>query len=106
MFCLPEKYIYGWLFGIRSNSPDLISYKKECYDVLFNYFHGIIGSRQESLTIKADIQLQKNDLNKQLMEIPAFKKLMELQAEDMRLGKVLKALDDKLISEQLNLFQS
>ena len=106
MLCIPEKFVYGWIFSIQSSSTQLKEYKLECYNVLFDYFHGIIGSRQESLTTKADIQLQKKDLNKKLMEIPAFQKLMELQAEEMRLGKILKALDEKLISTQIDLFQS
>ena len=30
MTCLPEKYIYGWLFGIRSDAAGLKEYKIEC----------------------------------------------------------------------------
>ena len=46
MICLPEKYIYGWLFSLRSKSEALKQYQMKCYEVLFNYFNGaIITSR-------------------------------------------------------------
>lgn len=45
--CLPLKLLNGWLFGISDGSiPDeavrakVILYKTECYDVLFQHFHG------------------------------------------------------------------
>lgn len=44
MFCLPMKYIFGWLFTINPiNVNDeaknrLIQYQAECYDALYNYF--------------------------------------------------------------------
>ena len=28
--CLPEEFIYGWIFSIRSESKDLEQYKREC----------------------------------------------------------------------------
>lgn len=45
--CIPEEFIYGWIFSIRSESPELIEYKKECYHILYNHFHGIITRRSE-----------------------------------------------------------
>lgn len=42
MICLPEKYVYGWLFSLRSDSIELKSYKMKCYDVLYNHFHGAL----------------------------------------------------------------
>ena len=33
--CLPEEFIYGWIFSIRSESAELEQYKRECYHVLF-----------------------------------------------------------------------
>jgi prophage antirepressor-like protein len=29
MLCLPERYVYGWLFSIRSDNPYLKEYKKK-----------------------------------------------------------------------------
>ena len=42
LVCLPEHFIYGWVFSIKSQSPQLLEYKKDCYEILFNHFHGAI----------------------------------------------------------------
>lgn len=34
MICLPEKYFYGWVFSIRSNSKELLKFRRECYEIL------------------------------------------------------------------------
>jgi hypothetical protein len=31
--CLPEEYVYGWIFSINSESEELLAYKKDCYHV-------------------------------------------------------------------------
>jgi len=44
MFCLPLKYIFGWLFSINHKNvkPEaqegVKKYKLECYDVLYSHF--------------------------------------------------------------------
>jgi hypothetical protein len=44
MFCLPLKYVFGWLFGIDTGRVKeearaaVIAYKHECYNALFRYF--------------------------------------------------------------------
>lgn len=45
MLCLPIHYLNGWLFGVDTNrvkaeiKDKLITYKKECYQVLFDYWN-------------------------------------------------------------------
>lgn len=45
MFCLPLKYIYGWLFSINPKNvapeaKDSVSrYRRECYEALYDHFH-------------------------------------------------------------------
>lgn len=45
MLCLPIQYLNGWLFGVDTNrvkaeiKETLITYKKECYQALFDYWH-------------------------------------------------------------------
>lgn len=56
MLCLPIHYLNGWLFGVDVNrvkpqiKDKLITYKKECYQALFDYWsNGIaINARQEN----------------------------------------------------------
>ena len=44
MFCLPMKYVFGWLFTINpanvgeESRDNLIRYQRECYEALFRYF--------------------------------------------------------------------
>ncbi|MBD2700163.1 hypothetical protein IC229_05920 [Spirosoma sp. BT702] len=46
MFCIPLRYVHGWLFSIPDNlvkpevRPRLLLFKKECYDVLYEHFFG------------------------------------------------------------------
>lgn len=45
MLCLPIHYLNGWLFGVDTNrikaeiKETLITYKKECYQALFDYWN-------------------------------------------------------------------
>ncbi|WP_435931419.1 phage antirepressor N-terminal domain-containing protein [Moraxella bovoculi] len=45
MLCLPIHYLNGWLFGVDTNRvkaeirETLITYKKECYQALFDYWN-------------------------------------------------------------------
>lgn len=34
MLCIPEKYVYGWIISLRSASPELIAYKRTCYELI------------------------------------------------------------------------
>lgn len=63
MFCLPIKYIYGWLFTIQPErvAPEarekVIKYRRECYDVLYDHFSG--GLRRQVEANEAEIELLK-----------------------------------------------
>src|SRR3990167_10079117 len=68
MLCLPEKYIYGWLASINSDSEELIEYQEECYNVLFNHFHG----RLTVLVERADIDEEIANLETALENTKEF----------------------------------
>ena len=36
MICLPEFFIYGWIFQIKSKAPGLSDFKNECFTLLYN----------------------------------------------------------------------
>lgn len=52
MVCLPEEFIYGWIFTLNSSSPDLKKYKKICYRALYECFHGTLGRQRENIERK------------------------------------------------------
>lgn len=61
MFCLPLRYVYGWLFTInpKNVAPEareaVAKYRRECYDVLYEYFTGSMHRTIE--TNNAEIEL-------------------------------------------------
>lgn len=63
MFCLPLKYVYGWLFTINpknvaeSAREKVARYRRECYDVLYEHFTG--SMRRTIETNNAEIELLK-----------------------------------------------
>lgn len=104
MVCLPEKYIYGWIFSIRSESKELIEYKRECYDILFNHFHGVMTGRRELLQEKVSAQSKIRNLEESLREDENFKEYEKLKAQIARIGLGIKALEKKEIQEVATLF--
>lgn len=61
MFCLPLRYVYGWLFTINPKNvvPEareaVTRYRRECYDVLYEHFTG--SMRRTIETNNAEIEL-------------------------------------------------
>lgn len=90
MACLPEFLIYGWIFSINSKSEELIEYKKECYGVLFNHFHGAITRRAEIYSAISHKKRKINELKEKLNEIPEYTEYMEAKMSEARLWKNLR----------------
>lgn len=107
MFCLPEKYVYGWLLSVRSDSQDLKAYKLKCYDILYNHFHGALTGRITALNKKTETELEILDLQEkldvQLLESEEYKRIQELKKVQKGITKTLKELDVDLIQGQLSL---
>jgi hypothetical protein len=103
MASLPEKWIYGWIFQLQSKSPELLQYKKLCYEVLNDYFHGTITGRKELLSLKAKAQVEidrvMNGLgpNDAITIDRASKVINQVNAR-------LRALDGDVLEEERNLF--
>jgi hypothetical protein len=103
MISLPEKWVYGWLISIQSASPELNQYKKLCYEVLADYFHGAITGRKELLSAKAKAQAEidaaMNTLTPDMAVLvqQAGRKINALNAK-------LRALDGEIIEEERTLF--
>ncbi|MDX4069157.1 phage antirepressor N-terminal domain-containing protein [Aliarcobacter skirrowii] len=85
VFTIPLSKLNGWLFSINPNKvkPEvkqkLIEYKKECFNVLNNYFNnGIAVNHRASQT---DIQKILSELEKQKQEIQNLRKQLKVQEE-------------------------
>lgn len=61
MYCLPLRYVYGWLFTInpKNVAPEareaVTRYRRECYDVLYEHF--TCSMRRTIETNNAEIEL-------------------------------------------------
>jgi hypothetical protein len=102
-FCLPEEFIYGWIFSLRPKNPteEFLIYKEKCYDILFNHFHGSLTMRKNLLIEKSELIERENQLRKELLDNPLYVQLNDLKGKNLSLCKSLKALDEKLINQQL-----
>ncbi len=108
MLCIPEMFVYGWLFSIRSESPELQTYKRKCYEVLYLHFHGALTGRMNALTEKSDTELRMIELQERLeqemKESEAYKEMQDLKRKQKDIAKKLKDLDTELMTGQLTLF--
>ena len=77
----------------------------ECYDVLYNYFHGTITRRKKLFEEKAKIQNECGHLEIELRLQDKYIKLEDLHAREARIGKELKGMDIIELNEQLDLFK-
>lgn len=100
MLCVPEKYVYGWLFSIRSDSPELRVYKMKCYEILYSYFHGIVKNRFEILTRTDDIDIRIAELEQKMLESNEYKEIQNLKKSKTNLRGQLKKLDVELKNGQ------
>lgn len=89
--CLPEEYVYGYVFSIRSDSPELIEYKRECYHVLYNHFHGTITRRAELYKELAASKKKVVTLESKLKSNPDY---LEFENEKMRAVRLWKNIKD------------
>ena len=100
MTCIPEKYVYGWLFSVRSDSAELLAYKRTCYELLYNHFHGTITNRKELLMQREEVDNQIGKLKHQLKEKDeSFKTLQHLQNQRKEICKQLNTIDDELVKQ-------
>jgi len=100
MTCIPEKYIYGFIFSLRSDSKELVEYKRTCYELLYNHFHGTITNRKELLQEKSEIDSRIHSIKQSLKERNnEFKELSELESRKKKISQDLNKSDKELIKE-------
>jgi len=100
MTCLPEKYIYGWIFSLRSDSTELTEFKKTCYELLYDHFHGVITNRKQLLIDRKDVDAKIASIKEELKEEnEAYKTLTELEKIRKSLSTQLNSSDKDLIKQ-------
>lgn len=107
MVCLPEKFIYGWLFSLRSESEGLVEFKLKCYEVLFEHFHGGITGKLKNTKLKnlAEIEYLNKEVAKKNNQDADFIRVKLLESENMRLGKEIVKAENELDTLQLDIFR-
>lgn len=106
MACIDEKFVYGWLFSLRSKNPEFIEYKRKCYELLYEFFHGTVGNRKDIIGERTRLQLSLENAVAELSENEHYQKAKQLEGQIKEVNKKLKLLDQAIADEQLDLFQS
>ena len=100
MMCLPEKYIYGWIFSLRSDSQELTAFKKTCYELLYNHFHGTITNRKELLLSRDELDTKIHNMKTSLQEKDlAYKELQNLETERKKVNTLLNSMDKEIVNQ-------
>lgn len=101
MFCLPLKYIFGWLFSIDESKVNprskeiFIRYKDECYDVLYDHF--VQRAQKQIQTNATEIKMLE-----QLNELMARKNELSGQIRDVKNN--IERIRAERLDQQLTLF--
>lgn len=104
MACLPERFIYGWVFSLNSNSELLIKYKMKCYDILYDYFHSKLSKRADTLKEKTKKEMELEEVEKKLEETAEYIRLKELKDEIKVEKRNLNKLDSDFVQENIDLW--
>lgn len=100
MVCLPEKYIYGWICILNSDSKELNQYKETCYTLLYNHFHGTITNRKELLLCRDEVATKIHKLKTSLKEQDnVYKELEVLENERKKINTQLNSMDKQIIND-------
>ena len=79
MYCIPLRYVFGWLFSIDTSRVNeearlaVAAYKKECYDALYQHFFGT----------------QRRQLEQNRAEIALLEELAELNQQQQQLKQTI-----------------
>lgn len=89
VLCLPIQLLNGWLFSIQASKVNeearkkLLLYKKECYEVLYNYFFGKMASIELNQKRRFDLLQEKKAYENSIRANQ--KKIREIELELLKL---------------------
>lgn len=108
MYCLPLKYVYGWLFTVnpKNVAPEareaVSRYRRECYDVLYDHFAGAAKRQHEQNRAEQGLLDRKAAA---LDSIANHKKaIAEGNAEIKKVDEQLSRLQSERLNPQPTLF--
>lgn len=104
--CIPEEFIYGWIFSLRSDSKELTAYRRTCYRLLYKHFHGTITNRKELLVERKEVIEQIHEAELEVKNIEAVQRLEKLKAKRAHLSTELNKSDKEIIRQSSLLDQS
>jgi hypothetical protein len=104
--CLPEMFIYGWIFMLKGSSKQLHEYQWRCYEMLYNHFHGAVGNRKDLIREQARLVVEEKKLMEDLERNPEYLQLVDIINKRKKINGELKSLDKGVFTEQLNIFSS
>lgn len=100
MICLPENYVYGWIFSINSDSKELIEYKKTCHDLIWKYFRGSITNRNEILIERNEIENEISYIHDELQStVDKYHRLQKLKKQKSKLTSKLNVIDKEVVNQ-------
>lgn len=106
MLCLPEFFIYGWLFKLRGKTPEFKAYQQKCYEVLYNHFRGMLTLRMELLQERAYCIKRSVELRNELQSNPDYVQLLELDRREAQADKAIRKAYKELVEGQTSLWEN
>jgi len=103
--CIPEFLVYGLIFSVRSENPEIIDYKRTCYEILYNHFHGTISINerkkiiQERAKTNESIALLESKIKETLVD--EHDQLRKLKTKRNRLSEKLNDQDKAFAQQDL-----
>ena len=95
LYCLPERYLYGWLFCLPVDATG-------CFDAIFEFFHGGLSQRLVLLEKRAALRQQLIDQEALLYaQSPLTDKCSLYRRELKQLDEWLLANDDRIARSRL-----
>ncbi|MDE5813262.1 MAG: phage antirepressor N-terminal domain-containing protein [Muribaculaceae bacterium] len=108
MFCLPEEFIYGWIFTINpknvapSARESVRKYRRQCYTALYRHFHGRANRLQEFVDMERQLMDRRETLQASLSEL--MKSVDSVKSEIKDIDKKFNDLKGERLNPTPSLF--
>ncbi|MDE6717286.1 MAG: hypothetical protein K2J70_03750 [Muribaculaceae bacterium] len=107
MFCLPLKFVCGWIFSINPGKvaqearENVEKYRAECYDVLYRHFFGGFIADEQNAAKAGKLKKEIEDVKQEQKQLEDRRK--ELNRKAAELSKEYDDLTFKIICSSNNL---